>query len=188
MTSRSDRTLFEGLLFLFLFCLTIPAANWMIGNVGTSCDPAGPCLLPVAPGLMAPSSFVAMGLAFFLRDLVQRRLGIAASLGAVATGAALSAAIASPAIVLASTAAFLLSELVDFAVYTSLRRRSFTLAVVASGLVAIVIDSVVFLWLAYSSAEFLLAQIVGKLWIILLLVPLAVWFNARDERLGLSEA
>lgn len=188
MTTRTDRALFEGLLFLVLFCLTIPTANWMIGNVGVGCTPDGPCLLPVAPGLMAPSSFVAIGLAFFLRDLVQRRLGIAASLGAIATGAALSVAIASPEIVLASTAAFLLSELVDFGVYTSLRQRNFTLAVTVSGLVAVVVDSSVFLWLAYGSAEFLLAQIVGKLWMILLLVPLAVWFSARDERLGLAEA
>ncbi len=27
----------EGAIFLVLFCLTIPAANWMIGNVGTVC-------------------------------------------------------------------------------------------------------------------------------------------------------
>ena len=32
----------------------IPLANWMIGHVGTVCVPNGPCLVPVAPGLMAP--------------------------------------------------------------------------------------------------------------------------------------
>ena len=46
----------EGLLLLILFALTIPAANWLIGNIGTTCVPLhGPCLVPVAPGLMAPS-------------------------------------------------------------------------------------------------------------------------------------
>ena len=39
----------EGVFFLVLFCLTIPAANWMIGHVGTVCVPNGPCLIPVAP-------------------------------------------------------------------------------------------------------------------------------------------
>ena len=45
----------EGIVFLVLFALTIPAANWLIGNAGTDCVPNGPCLIPVAPGLMAPS-------------------------------------------------------------------------------------------------------------------------------------
>ena len=29
----------EGVVFLVLFCLTIPVANWMIGHVGTICVP-----------------------------------------------------------------------------------------------------------------------------------------------------
>jgi hypothetical protein len=31
-------------------CLTIPAANRLIGHVGTECAPGGPCVIPVAPG------------------------------------------------------------------------------------------------------------------------------------------
>ncbi len=59
-----------------LFALTIPAANWLIGHVGTACvAPHGPCVLPVAPGLMAPSGVMMVGVALVLRDLVQRRLG-----------------------------------------------------------------------------------------------------------------
>src|SRR5674476_943575 len=60
----------EGAIFLVLFCLTIPAANWMIGHVGTVCLPNGPCLLPVAPGIMAPSGVLMVGAALVLRDLV----------------------------------------------------------------------------------------------------------------------
>ena len=41
-----------------LFAATIPAANWMIGNVGVACIPDGPCLVPVGFGLMAPSGVV----------------------------------------------------------------------------------------------------------------------------------
>src|ERR1700694_1407194 len=80
----------EGLIFLVLFGLTIPAANWLIGNVGTICVPRGPCLVPVAPGILAPSGVLMIGLALVLRDLVQRRLGLGWSVGAILGGAALS--------------------------------------------------------------------------------------------------
>lgn len=136
MKSESRRAR-EGYLFLAAFTLCIPAANWLIGNAGTVCVPDGPCLIPVAPyiypGLMAPSGVLMIGLALVLRDLVQRRLGIPFVLAAIAAGAVLSAALAPPALVLASSVAFLLSELADFAVYTPLQRRRFVLAVLLSG-------------------------------------------------------
>ena len=130
----------EGILFLILFALTIPAANWLIGNAGTKCVPNGPCLIPVAPGLMAPSGVTMIGIALVLRDLVQRRLGVGVAVGAILAGAALSALIAPPALVVASAAAFLLSELADFAVYTPLARRRLIVAVVASSLVGLVVE------------------------------------------------
>src|SRR3989440_4341444 len=115
----------EGFAFLVAFGLCIPAANWLIGHAGTVCVPNGPCLVPVAPGLMAPSGVLMIGLALVLRDLVQRRLGRSWSLGAIAVGAVLSAAVAPPALVMASAAAFVFSELADFAVYTPLAERRF---------------------------------------------------------------
>jgi hypothetical protein len=73
----------EGVLALIGFGLCIPAANWLIGNVGTFCVPNGPCLVPVAPGLMAPSGVLMIGLALVLRDLVQRRKQIRREQGEV---------------------------------------------------------------------------------------------------------
>jgi queuosine precursor transporter len=178
----------EGVIFLVLFCLTIPAANWMIGNVGTVCVPKGPCLIPVAPGLMAPSGVLMVGLALVLRDLVQRRLGVEFGIGAIVAGAAISAGLAPPSLVLASAAAFLLSEFADFAVYTPLARRRLVLAVVASSLAGLVVDSIVFLYLAFGSLEFLIGQIVGKAWMVLLAIPLVAYLRRRDERLGLNAA
>ena len=178
----------EGLAYLALFTLTIPAANWMIGNVGLTCVPAGPCLIPVAPGLAAPSSVVVVGLAFVLRDLVQRRLGTRVALVAIGLGAAMSAFLAPAQIVVASTAAFLLSELADFAVYTPLQRRRFVLAVALSSLVGLVVDSALFLYLAFGSFEFLLGQVVGKAWMVLLALPFAAWLRRRDARIGLAPA
>ena len=188
MIDNERRKNVEGTIFLVLFCLTIPAANWMIGNVGTVCAPNGPCLVPVAPGVMAPSGVLMVGAALVLRDLVQRRLGVEFGVGAIIAGAALSAGLAPRSLVLASATAFLLSEFADFVVYTPLARRRLVAAVVASSTVGLVVDSIVFLWLAFGSLEFLFGQILGKLWMVLLAIPFVAWMRRRDERLGLNPA
>lgn len=150
------------MLLILAYIATIPAANWLIGNVGTVCIPQGPCLIPVAPGIMAPSGVLMIGAALLFRDLVQRRYGKAWSLGCIVAGGALSFAIASPALAIASTAAFLLSELVDFAVYTPLARKRFVLAILLSCIAGAVVDSALFLWLAFGSLDHMLGQIIGK--------------------------
>lgn len=172
----------EGYLYLALFAACIPAANWLIGNIGTYCVPDGPCLIPVAPGLTAPSGVLMIGLALVLRDLIQRRLGIGWAVGAILVGAALSAAFAPPRLVVASAAAFLLSELADMAVYTPLQKRRLILAVFLSSMAGLVIDSVVFLYLAFGNFDYLAGQIVGKAWMVLLSLPVIRWLKRRDER------
>jgi len=178
----------EGLIFLVLFCLTIPVANWLASNVGVFCVLNGPCLIWVAPGLMTASGVLMVGIALVLRDLVQRRLGVGLAAGAVLAGATISAFLAPPALVIASTIAFLVSEFADLAVYTSLARRRFVAAVLASGLVGLVVDSILFLWLAYGSLEFLAGQIVGKTLMLVVLMPFVMWLSDRDERMGLAPA
>ncbi len=161
-----------GIASLALFLLCIPFANWMIGNVGTVCVPSGPCLVPVAPGVMAPSGVLMVGLALVLRDIVQRLLGGAWSLGAILVGAILSFWFAPPSLVIASGVAFLLSELADFGVYTPLQQRRLLLAVVASSVVGLFIDSAVFLLLAFGSLEYLPGQVIGKMWALVVAYPL----------------
>ncbi len=176
----------EGLAYFLAFIACIPAANWMIGHVGTTCVPAGPCLLPVFPWgpegrpLMAPSGVAMVGLALVLRDLVQRRLGRTVALLSITAGAALSGAIAPPALIMASTTAFFLSELADFAVYTPLQARGLVLAVFASSAVGLIVDSVLFLYLAFGSLEFLAGQILGKSWMVLLALPAVHWIRKRE--------
>ena len=183
-----DRRTAEGLLFLCAFALCIPTANWLIGNVGTTCVPNGPCLIPGAPGLKAPSGVLMVGLALVLRDLVQRRLGLNWSAVAIIVGTALSALIAPPALVIASAAAFFVSEMIDLAVFTPLQKRGLVAAVVLSSAAGLVVDSVVFLGLAFGSLDYLGGQIVGKAWMVLLAVPLIALLRRRDERLGLQPA
>jgi uncharacterized PurR-regulated membrane protein YhhQ (DUF165 family) len=176
-----------ALIYLLAFIACIPIANWMIGHVGTVCvPPHGPCLVPVWPWgpkdlpLMAPSGVLMIGLALVLRDMVQRRIGRAAALTAIAAGALLSGAIAPPPLVFASAVAFLLSELADFAVYTPLQSRGLVGAVLASSLVGLLADSILFLWLAFGSLEFLAGQILGKLWMVLLTLPFIHWIRKRE--------
>lgn len=178
----------EGLVFLVLFAATIPLANWMVGNVGTVCVANGPCLVPVAPHLTAPSGVLMIGFALVLRDLVQRRLGAPVAVAAVLVGAALSALVAPPSLVVASAMAFLVSELADLAVYTPLQRRRFMAAVVVSSVAGLVVDSIVFLWLAFGSLDFLAGQVLGKAWMVALSVPVVAWLRRRDARLGLAAA
>lgn len=176
----------EGVLFLAAFALCIPAANWMIGHVGTYCVPAGPCVIPVAPGVLAPSGVVTVGLAFVFRDLVQRRLGWKAAAAGIFAGTLLSALIAPAPLVVASAAAFFVSETADMLIYTPLQKKKLVLAVAVSSGVGLVIDSIVFLWLAFGSLTFLNGQIIGKAWMVLLVLPAIVLLRRRDERLGLK--
>ena len=83
-------------------------------------------------------------------------------------GTALSALFAAPSLVIASAAAFCFSELADFAVYTPMRKRFPAFSVVMAGLVGSVIDSAIFLSLAFGSIEFITGQVLGKFWMSLL--------------------
>ncbi|MFC7551556.1 VUT family protein [Pseudoroseomonas wenyumeiae] len=184
----TDTRRLEGFAALIAFGLTIPAANWLIGHAGTVCAPDGPCLIPVAPGVMAPSGVLMIGLALVLRDLVQRRLGLGFAWFAILGGTILSAFLAPPALVLASAAAFLISETVDLAVYTPLQKRNLVLAVLASGLAGLVVDSIAFLFIAFGDLSFLAGQVLGKLWMVLLALPLVSWLRRADARRGIQPA
>lgn len=149
------------------YVLTIFAANWAIQRFG---------VVPVGFGLVAPAAVWFAGLAFTLRDIVHDTLGRAVVVGAIMVGA-LASALVAPSFALASGVAFLVSELADFAVYTPLRKRSWLGAVLASNVVGLVLDSVLFLWLAFRSLDFLPGQVVGKLW--MTLAAVAVWGGVR---------
>lgn len=158
---------------------TIFAANWFILNVGR-CAPGGPCVVPVGFGLVAPSGVLWVGAALALRDALHERGGRRWVFAGVLLGAALSALLSGP-LALASGAAFLVSESADWLVYSRVRARGAPLAVLLSGAVGLVVDSILFLWLAFGSLDFLAGQIVGKLWATLAAAAL-VWLWARRPR------
>lgn len=162
------------------FLGAIVAANYAITRYGR-------VDVSLGLGLMAPAGVYFAGLTFVLRDAVQDRLGRLATVGLIVLGAALSAVL-SPKVALASGTAFVLSELLDLAVYSRLRRRGYLKAAVASNLAGAVLDSLVFLTLVgYSLADNLVGQVVGKTWVtgvVLVLVlagRLAVAMRQRGE-------
>src|SRR5262249_19322855 len=121
--ARNDtRRVGEGVVCLILFGLTIPAANWLIGNAGTVFVANRPCLIPVAPGWMAPWGGIMIASGLVRRDRGEGGLGVGIAVGAIFAGPALSPLIAPPALVIASAMAFLLSDSADLGVYTPLAR------------------------------------------------------------------
>lgn len=164
----------SGWLSLVLFVLMIPLTNWVIMNVGLVCPADGPCLIPVWAGLWAPSGVLLAGFSLVLRDVVHHCLGWRWALISIFAGAALSGLISEPALVIASVCAFLFAELADFAVYAPMKKRYPAMAVIASGLAGSVVDSAIFLSLAFGSIEFLAGQVLGKFWMSLIAGALIV--------------
>lgn len=121
------------------FLTLIVAANWLTTTYG---------LIPVGFGLVATAGTWAAGLVLLARDLVQDTAGHKVMLACIAAGAVLSAAIASPQIALASGVAFALSELLNWAVYTPIRKHGWARAVVPSNIAGAFADTVVFLGIA----------------------------------------
>lgn len=160
------------------FVVAIVLANWLTDRYG---------FVAVGFGLSATAGTFAAGATFTLRDQVQDSWGRAAVLAVIAIGVVVSWFVSSAALATASGAAFLISELADFAVYTPLRRRNWSLAVLLSGLVGAVVDSFVFLWIAFGRESVTRAsiggQVLGKMWAVaaVWLVILAITAVARSR-------
>lgn len=167
-----------GRLALFAgFVATVIGANWALGRYG---------IVPVGFGLTAPAGVYFAGLAFGLRDALHEATGRWWVLAAVVIGACVSYAVEDGitipgghvAIAVASAAAFTVSELADLAVYEPLRSRAWPAAVVASNVVGAVVDSALFLWLAFGTLNHLAGQVWGKTLMVALAMPL-VWLARR---------
>jgi uncharacterized PurR-regulated membrane protein YhhQ (DUF165 family) len=138
------------------YVLTIYAANWALERYG---------FVSIGFGLMAPAGVFFAGLAFTFRDFLQETAGRLWVVVAILTGAALAYTI-SPAFAVASAVAFLVSEFADFSVYTPLRERSRYTALALSNMVGSVVDSLLFLWIAFSSINGWFGLTLGKLYMI----------------------
>ena len=166
------------MIWLFAYLACVPLANWMLGNVGIATD-GGLHVVPVGFGLVAPSGVLAIGASLCLRDVVHDRYGTKFAAAAILLGSVISALIADPFVAMASASAYAIGEGADLVVYAPLRQRGYVaVAVVLSGIVGAIVDSALFLYVAFGSLEYISGQIVGKVWITLA-AGLYVWMKHR---------
>lgn len=153
------------------YATAILSANYMTANYG---------LVNVGFGLLVSAGTFGAGFALLARDFVQRYGGVPYALASVAIGGLLSWLLASPALAIASTVAFLGAELVDLAVFTPLRKRGFIRAALTSNIFSAPVDTVLFLALAGFPLTWqaVTGQFIGKVfWVTL--IPLALYAATR---------
>lgn len=121
--------------FTLLYIALIVAVNY-----GFSVAP----LVKLPDGTMWPPLSLVVGFIFVLRDFAQREVGHKVLL-AMLIGAALSYVMADPYVAVASAAAFLVSELADWLIY-SLTKRPLSQRIIYSSLLSAPLDSAVFLF------------------------------------------
>ncbi|MFQ5985352.1 MAG: VUT family protein, partial [Alphaproteobacteria bacterium] len=129
-------------------------------------------------GTSWPPVSLAVGFIFVLRDFAQREIGHWVLLAMLA-GAVLSYFMAGPDVALASLAAFAVSELVDWAVY-SFTRRPLSQRILLSSVLGTPVDSAVFLGgIGLLSVAGTVTMTASKM-----LGALCVWWLIRRRELG----
>lgn len=155
-----------------LYVGSIVLAAYLVATLG---------VVPVGLGLYAPAGAYVIGVTMVLRDLTQDQLGPKWTYAAILIGTGLAAAI-SPAVAVASAVAFLGSETLDMLVYTPLRVRGrIVTAILASNLVGTIVDSLLFLIIAFGSLEFFAGQVWAKLVATALAALVVGLLHARDS-------
>ena len=162
-------------LLWMLFVATVLGANWSISQFG---------IVSIGFGTSAPAGVYFAGIAFTLRDLLHNQPGSSRPwiISAIMAGAILSAFVEdAQRLALASATAFFLSEMADWAVYSPLRRKGWIVAVAASNSIGLLVDSLIFLSLAFGSLAFLEGQILGKAYMTLLAIGI-LWIIRAGQK------
>lgn len=105
-------------------------------------------LIGIGFGLTATAGTFAAGATLLARNLTQDVTGRLVVLALMLAGCVLSWWLATPQLAVASAVAFACSETADMGVYTPLRKRGWSRAVLAASVVGAVVDTLVFLHLA----------------------------------------
>lgn len=105
-------------------------------------------LVSVGFGLVATAGTYAAGLTLLARNVTQDVTGRLLIFALMLIGCGLSWWLASPQLAVASAVAFALSETTDMAIYTPLRERGWSRAVLTASLIGAAVDTLVFLHLA----------------------------------------
>ena len=151
--------------FTFFYIISIVAVN--IGFV---------YIKPIPMlGEMFPPMSLLVGAIFILRDYAQKEIGHKVLI-AMAIGAGLSYLMADPFVAFASVAAFAISELVDWAVYTY-TKRPLRERILLSSAIGTPVDSAVFLLILgfFSPLGFILMTLAK------MIAAGLIWWKLNDE-------
>ncbi len=166
MPPLSDIMRPAALFWTALYIGLIVMVNWLFTVVP---------LVDMGGGEMWPPVALIVGLIFIVRDFAQRVVGHWV-LAAMLIAAILSYFLADPFVAIASVAAFAISELADWLVY-SFTKRPFAQRILLSSVLATPIDTVVFLGImGWLSAPAVLAMTASKL-----VGALIVWYLVRNR-------
>lgn len=102
-------------------------------------------VVPMVPvlGTMFPPVMLVVGFVFVFRDFAQREIGHWVVIAMLVAGG-ISYFMSAPVVALASVTAFLISEAVDWAVYT-FTRKPLSQRILVSSAIAVPVDTIVFL-------------------------------------------
>ncbi|MEV0675923.1 VUT family protein [Actinosynnema sp. NPDC050436] len=139
---------------------------------------AWPAMLVAGMSVPAGTLFAGMGLT--VRDLLHETLGTRGVAMGIVTAAGLSAVLTTPQLAVACLVAFTASEVLDTLVYARLRRHTRFGALAVSNAVGLMVDSVLFVPLAFGGFAALPGQILGKT--LATVLTLAVLHGTRVAR------
>jgi uncharacterized PurR-regulated membrane protein YhhQ (DUF165 family) len=151
-TTSSGRSVVLGVVVAAWYLFAVVAAN--VASVHLAPLMVG--------GLVVPAGTLFAGASLTARDILHDTLGPRWVAAGILVGAGLSAVVASPQIAAASVVAFTVSEILDSLVYTRLRRRTRLSAVAVSNVAGLVVDSLLFVPLAFGNFAAVPGQIMGK--------------------------
>lgn len=130
-------------MFTALYVAAIPFTNWLFDYVGV-------LPLPGTSYVFHPLAFL-VGFWLVLRDFAHRELGDKWIFAPVVAGMALSYLTSSPRVATASALAFLVSELVDWAVF-KYSQRPLHQRILISSAASVPVDSILFSGIAFGLA------------------------------------
>jgi uncharacterized PurR-regulated membrane protein YhhQ (DUF165 family) len=133
--SKSEKTSLRFVKYTILYVLLIPFINWSFTWAP---------MWEVLPGWAFNPVTIVTGLVLVVRDFAQREIGHEVLI-AMAVALILTALAAGPELALASGAAFAISELVDWAMFTFTKYRLSTRILLSSALAA-PLDTTLFLY------------------------------------------
>lgn len=116
-----------------LYIATIVFCNWLISVTGPI----------IIFGEVFPPAMLVVGFVFIFRDFAQRQIGHWV-LPLMAFATLLSYYLASPTVAIASTAAFVVSEMIDWAIFTYTKKPLKDRILISSGF-AVPVDTIIFL-------------------------------------------